>query len=133
MALLMTTIKYKKTFWMNVVLTVLWTMIVYVCFRLSHFECEGMSPVVPTFFYCCLIATPLANTLSLKFSNYANLNLLAKIGNWCAIGLTLVYYVLVTYSQYQDVSSSFDITIYPQMFVVFMLPSLITLRALKRV
>jgi hypothetical protein len=71
--------------------------------------------------YSCLIAVPLINALSLKWIGCGKLNLIAKIGNWCAIGCTMIYYVVVTYYQYPQIFASVDIIVYPIMFLVFIL------------
>ncbi len=92
---------------------------------------KGGAQARAAIFYSCIIATPLVNALSLKFRDCAKLNLLAKIGNWCAIGCTFIYYIIVTYYQYPQIFTSIDIIVYPLAFTIFILPSLITLKALK--
>ena len=134
--------EFKKTFWMNVFLTGLWLTFAYFSIsvtlsmqnwgfldgvRTQRREFELIKAIV---FFSCIIATPLVNAMSLKFNKCAKLNLLAKFGNWCAVGCTLIYYVVVTHYQYPQIFTSVDIIVYPIMFLVFILPSLITLKEL---
>jgi len=123
---------FKKTFWMNLVLTVLWILFSALAFSLLPLEHGGKDLLVKgAIFYSCLIAVPLVNTFSLKWSECAKLNVLARIGNWCAIGCTMIYYGIVTFYLYPNIFSTFDIVVYPITFLAFILPSLITLKALR--
>lgn len=134
--------EFKKTFWMNIALTVLWSAFAYFSIsvtlsmqnwnfldgvRIQRSEFELIKSII---LFSCIIATPLVNSLSLKFNKCAKLNLLAKFGNWCAIGCTLIYFVVITHYQYPQIFTSIDIIVFPIMFLVFILPALITLKAL---
>ena len=118
----------KRTFWMNIFLVPLWILFLLFAFNTYQIERSDLYLAITTIYSCGIISTYLFTALSLKFESITKLKLLAKIGNWCAVVFTAVYYVVATYRNYP--LTNIDIIAYPIPFLVFAVPSIFNLKAL---
>ena len=121
---------YKKTFWMNVVFTVLAIFLAVVAFIL-HINEHGLAHLpIFIFAYSCIIATPFVTALSLKWTDYSKLKLLAWFANYAAILLTLLKAVIAIYKN-PTLLVNVEIIFMLIASSIILLPATINLKALR--
>lgn len=125
--------KFKKTFWMNVVGATGWLLICV----LSYLAFEGLDEhttrhnIISAILRLGVIATPTVTALYLHFNNSEVLGKLAQFGNWCGLAAITWYCLVLAFKlESTTIFSFFAVGFFSASVFV---PCVINLKAVKAV
>ena len=116
--------KFKKTFWMNVILAI--TFIFFSLFGLIGSGIEVFNFLARLF----TLATSIITAVHLYKSNTQSLRNFSLFGNYCNIILLIGYLLTSAYSQ-PTVFTSMNFLIYLFVYIIIILPFAVNLKALR--
>jgi hypothetical protein len=123
--------KFKKTFWMNVVSAIAWLGLSWLMLSMyiSEHGLEHHFDVV-VLQYLCIVAAPTVTALAIYYTNKKLLRYLALFANYAALVCCVLLTVLFFYMN-PNILFSWDLLAIPITFLMFGLPAFINLKALK--
>jgi uncharacterized membrane protein YvlD (DUF360 family) len=125
--------KFKKTFWMNVISAIVWTGLSWVMLSIysSEHGLENNFDVV-VLQYFCIVAAPVVTALAIYYTNKKSLRNLALFANYAALVCCVLISILYFYMN-PNILLSWDLLAIPFTFLIFGLPAVINLKTLKKV
>ena len=121
---------YKKTFWFNVALTTLASLLAVTAIYFHVIEEHLYNHLFRNFVaYSCLIATPLLTAISLKRDNCKWLNISASLLNFA--GTCIFFYPVYNWITTPLLRDLYTEQVIAYLFI-YLIPSLINLKALRK-
>jgi hypothetical protein len=123
---------FKKTFWMNVIGSLGWLILSPILLRNRLAEVGVIKHLtLYLFLNLCVIAMPIITALSLYFSGNQLLRKLGLFANYCGI-ISVIAYIFALAVYYPSVYASFDVIAVFITMLMFAVPCLINLKALRK-
>ncbi len=126
-------LQHKKTFWMNTVLAVVWVGLSYlmISMKIAEHGFEHNFGLI-VFQYLCIVAAPIVTAIAIYYSQKKLWRNLALFANYAALFCCALLSALFFYLD-PHILLSWDFLAIPITFVMFGLPAVINLRALKSI
>ncbi len=124
--------QFNKTFWMNVLFAVALAFLYFVSYAtdIDYVEHTLRQKIISFGIQLCVLAVPIVTAIHLYKSNWLLLRKLSLLGNYCGVVFTIFYLIAIVYHQpsmFKDEGFFIIVLVY----VLFILPFVINLKALK--